>query len=156
MRDWVLDVRPSSFLPIHSLPLYYSPISHYNIFHMRIYAGSFGIGTSLTNDFTSSSSNHIEKSSALNMVIKLHEIDGKPCVKISDEIMKVRIYFVFLPLSLSLLVSFPYFTLCFFCFFLMLMSGIDTDWFPICGEQNTGDPETVKAVKEIYGIPMQA
>jgi nicotinate phosphoribosyltransferase len=37
---------------------------------------SFGIGTNLTNDFA--------ESRALNMVIKLHEIDGMPVVKISD------------------------------------------------------------------------
>ncbi|KLO12012.1 nicotinate phosphoribosyltransferase [Schizopora paradoxa] len=49
---------------------------------------SFGIGTFLTNDFRSLSSGGKEKSKALNMVIKLSSVDGKPCIKISDEIMK--------------------------------------------------------------------
>jgi len=49
---------------------------------------SFGIGTFLTNDFRSVSSAGKEKSKALNMVIKLASIDGKSCVKISDELMK--------------------------------------------------------------------
>ncbi|KAI0636175.1 nicotinate phosphoribosyltransferase [Trametes polyzona] len=68
---------------------------------------SFGIGTSLSNDFTKISSGGKEKSRALNMVIKLSSVDGKPTVKISDEITK-----------------------------------------------NTGDPETVRRVKEIFGIPV--
>ncbi|OJA12893.1 hypothetical protein AZE42_12780 [Rhizopogon vesiculosus] len=34
------------------------------------------------------SSGYKEKSKALNMVIKLGSIDGKECVKISDEITK--------------------------------------------------------------------
>ena len=50
---------------------------------------SFGIGTSLTNDFHSLSSGGKEKSKALNMVIKLSSVDGKPTVKISDDITKV-------------------------------------------------------------------
>lgn len=50
---------------------------------------SFGIGTSLTNDFHSLSSGGKEKSKALNMVIKLAGVDGKHCVKISDELSKV-------------------------------------------------------------------
>lgn len=49
---------------------------------------SFGIGTSLTNDFHSLSSGGKEKSKALNMVIKLNSVDGRPCVKISDELSK--------------------------------------------------------------------
>ena len=52
--------------------------------------GSFGIGTFLTNDFRSLSSSGEEKSRALNMVIKLSDVDGKPCIKISDEITKVN------------------------------------------------------------------
>ena len=53
--------------------------------------GSFGIGTSLTNDFRKKSSGGTEKSKALNMVIKLSSVEGKPAVKISDEITKVCI-----------------------------------------------------------------
>ena len=52
-------------------------------------SGSFGIGTSLTNDFKKSSSGGTEKSKALNMVIKIADVNGSPCIKISDEIMKV-------------------------------------------------------------------
>ncbi|KDQ64394.1 hypothetical protein JAAARDRAFT_28022 [Jaapia argillacea MUCL 33604] len=66
---------------------------------------TFGIGTWLTNSFNKSSDEN-EPSKALNMVIKLASVDGKPCVKISDEIMK-----------------------------------------------NTGDPTTVKSVKDIFGLP---
>ncbi|TCD70181.1 nicotinate phosphoribosyltransferase [Steccherinum ochraceum] len=47
----------------------------------------FGIGTWLSNDFPSVSRKG-EKSKALNMVIKLAGVDGKHCVKISDELMK--------------------------------------------------------------------
>ncbi|KZT57904.1 nicotinate phosphoribosyltransferase [Calocera cornea HHB12733] len=65
---------------------------------------AFGIGTSLTNDFTRLSDG--KKSRPLNMVIKLHSINGVPCVKISDEITK-----------------------------------------------NTGDPEAVKDVKKLLGLP---
>ncbi|KAG1725349.1 Quinolinate phosphoribosyl transferase [Suillus paluster] len=49
---------------------------------------SFGIGTWLTNDFKKKSSQYTEQSKALNIVIKLGSIDGKECVKISDEITK--------------------------------------------------------------------
>ena len=51
--------------------------------------GSFGIGTSLTNDFKTKSSGYKEQSKALNIVIKLGSVDGKECVKISDDITKV-------------------------------------------------------------------
>jgi nicotinic acid phosphoribosyltransferase len=54
------------------------------------HVGSFGIGTWLTNDFKTKSSGYKEQSKALNMVIKLGSVDGKECVKISDEITKVR------------------------------------------------------------------
>lgn len=53
-----------------------------------VFTGSFGIGTSLSNDFKKAS-NGAEKSRALNMVIKLSSVDGKPTVKISDDITKV-------------------------------------------------------------------
>ena len=49
---------------------------------MCMRAGSFGIGTSLSNDFVKKSSGGKEKSKALNMVIKLNEVDGQPCIKI--------------------------------------------------------------------------
>ncbi|KAH9838774.1 nicotinate phosphoribosyltransferase [Rhodofomes roseus] len=71
------------------------------------FTASFGIGTSFTNDFKKASSGGTEKSKALNMVIKLAAVDGKPCVKISDELTK-----------------------------------------------NTGDPDIVKLVKQIYHLPL--
>ncbi|KAI0788058.1 nicotinate phosphoribosyltransferase [Fomes fomentarius] len=49
---------------------------------------AFGIGTSLSNDFRKTSSGGKAKSRALNMVIKLSSVDGKPTVKISDDITK--------------------------------------------------------------------
>ena len=45
----------------------------------------------MTNDFKSISSGGKEKSRALNMVIKLNSIAGEPCVKISDELTKVKL-----------------------------------------------------------------
>jgi nicotinic acid phosphoribosyltransferase len=50
---------------------------------------AFGIGTYLTNDFSTFSSGGSEKSKALNMVIKLASVGGRQCVKISDDINKV-------------------------------------------------------------------
>jgi len=47
---------------------------------------SFGIGTFLTNDFRAASTG--EKSKALNIVIKLSSVGGKPCVKLSDDLTK--------------------------------------------------------------------
>ncbi|KAG2062531.1 Nicotinate/Quinolinate PRTase C-terminal domain-like protein, partial [Suillus decipiens] len=49
---------------------------------------SFSIGTWLTNDFKKKSTGYEEQSKALNIVIKLGSIDGKECVKISDETTK--------------------------------------------------------------------
>lgn len=65
---------------------------------------AFGIGTNLTNDFKKRSNG--ASSDALNIVIKIASLDGKPCVKISDDLQK-----------------------------------------------NTGDQETVKKVKQIFGLP---
>lgn len=50
----------------------------------------FGIGTNYTNEFMRKSSGGKERSPALNVVIKLAQVGGKPCVKISDELSKVR------------------------------------------------------------------
>ncbi|WFD32614.1 nicotinate phosphoribosyltransferase [Malassezia sp. CBS 17886] len=47
----------------------------------------FGIGTNLTNDFQKVSDPH-QPSKALNMVIKLYSVNGRPTVKISDELTK--------------------------------------------------------------------
>ncbi len=57
----------------------------------RVCVGSFGIGTSLSNDFKKASDG-AEKSRALNMVIKLSSVDGKLTVKISDDITKVGVF----------------------------------------------------------------
>jgi nicotinic acid phosphoribosyltransferase len=51
---------------------------------------SFGIGTYLTNDFRTVSSGGKAKSKPLNMVIKIASVNGVPCVKISDDLSKVR------------------------------------------------------------------
>lgn len=91
-----------------------------------IRAGSFGIGTSLSNDFKKAS-NGAEKSRALNMVIKLSSVDGKPTVKISDDITKVG------GLSITL-------------------RSVGAEFFRTV--QNTGEPETVRQVKGIFGIPV--
>ncbi|KAH8822815.1 Quinolinate phosphoribosyl transferase [Flagelloscypha sp. PMI_526] len=66
---------------------------------------AFGIGTNLTNDFTKKSDPAC-KSKALNIVVKLATLDGKGCVKISDDLTK-----------------------------------------------NTGAPDDVDAVKELFNIP---
>ncbi|WVR06246.1 nicotinate phosphoribosyltransferase [Kwoniella sp. DSM 27419] len=47
-------------------------------------AAAFGIGTFLTNDFRKAS-NPEQKSKPLNIVIKLSQINGKNCVKLSDD-----------------------------------------------------------------------
>ncbi|KAJ8588121.1 nicotinate phosphoribosyltransferase [Rhizopogon salebrosus TDB-379] len=49
---------------------------------------SFGIGTWLMNDFKTKSSGYKEQSHAVITVITLGAIDGKECVKLSDEISK--------------------------------------------------------------------
>jgi len=51
------------------------------------FASAFGVGTSLTNDFKKESSRE-EISKPLNIVIKLDEISGRPCIKISDSVSK--------------------------------------------------------------------
>jgi nicotinate phosphoribosyltransferase len=48
---------------------------------------SFGIGTSLTNDFQKLSNPNV-KSKALNIVIKLRECNGKRVIKLSDDSLK--------------------------------------------------------------------
>ncbi|CEP11390.1 hypothetical protein [Parasitella parasitica] len=48
---------------------------------------SFGIGTSLTNDFQKASDKNV-KSKALNIVIKLKECHGKRVIKLSDDSLK--------------------------------------------------------------------
>ncbi|KAK8858476.1 nicotinate phosphoribosyltransferase [Kwoniella newhampshirensis] len=47
-------------------------------------SASFGIGTFLTNDFHRAS-NSAEVSKPLNIVIKLNQINGKNCIKLSDD-----------------------------------------------------------------------
>jgi nicotinate phosphoribosyltransferase len=49
---------------------------------------SFGIGTFLTNDFKKASDKS-KVSTPLNIVIKLNKINGRNCVKLSDDIGKV-------------------------------------------------------------------
>jgi len=58
-------------------------------FTFSLFAASFGIGTFLTNDFRTASSDYTAKSKALNIVIKLSGVENLPCVKISDDLTKV-------------------------------------------------------------------
>ena len=48
---------------------------------------SFGIGTSLTNDFVKVS-NPSQKSTPMNMVIKMKYCNGKRVIKLSDDVLK--------------------------------------------------------------------
>ncbi|KAB5594008.1 Nicotinate phosphoribosyltransferase [Ceratobasidium theobromae] len=50
------------------------------------FIGAFGIGTFLTNDYKRVDNG--QKSKPLNMVIKIASVEGEPCVKISDDILK--------------------------------------------------------------------
>lgn len=59
------------------------------------------------------------------MVIKIASVNGVPCVKISDDLMKVSDYIS------------------------ELVVLIATSWF-----QNTGDPATIRKVKEIFDLPI--
>ena len=87
-----------------------------------IVIASFGIGTSLTNDFSTLSSSQTIKSKALNIVIKLATVDGKLCVKISDDSDKVDEFM-------------KCFANIFHIYHIML--------------QSTGDPTTVRTVKDL-------
>ncbi|KAJ7052527.1 nicotinate phosphoribosyltransferase [Mycena amicta] len=81
-----LGIEPSSKMVIYSDAL--SVDKSLRLKQQAIELGlnvSFGIGTFLTNDFKTGSG---QPSKALNMVIKLSSIDGKPCVKISDDMTK--------------------------------------------------------------------
>ena len=98
-------------------------ISPYWIYHVA----SFGIGTFFTNDFNTASDGGKGKSKALNMVIKIASVNSVPCVKISDDLMKVSDYIS------------------------ELVVLIATSWF-----QNTGDPATIRKVKEIFDLPIWA
>jgi nicotinic acid phosphoribosyltransferase len=66
-----------------------NPLSSVHQLHMIIIIASFGIGTSLTNDFYTLSSGQTIKSKALNIVIKITAVDKMPCIKISDDPSKV-------------------------------------------------------------------
>lgn len=60
----------------------------------NVRAAGFGIGTFFTNDFKSLSSGGKEKSKTLNIVIKMASINSLPCIKISDDLTKVRFSFI--------------------------------------------------------------
>jgi nicotinic acid phosphoribosyltransferase len=51
-------------------------------------SAAFGIGTFLTNDFKRVS-DPSQTSKALNIVIKLNQLNGRDCVKLSDDAGKV-------------------------------------------------------------------
>ena len=80
------------------------------------------------------------RSRALNIVIKLASVDGAPCVKLSDDPSKASPA-PFPPFSLL-----PLFLWFFACPRAVLTASTS-------GVQNTGDPETVARVKELYGLP---
>ncbi|CCO31446.1 nicotinate phosphoribosyltransferase [Rhizoctonia solani AG-1 IB] len=50
------------------------------------FIGAHGIGTFLTNDYKRTDNG--QRSKPLNMVVKIASAEGKPCVKISDDITK--------------------------------------------------------------------
>lgn len=76
-----------SALPVSDMDVHISTSLSGTVLVYYFSLGSFGIGTSLTNDFQSITKG--SKSKALNMVIKLANINGEPCIKISDELTKV-------------------------------------------------------------------
>ncbi|WFC95874.1 nicotinate phosphoribosyltransferase [Malassezia brasiliensis] len=92
-----IGVDPRKKLVIFSdgtLPLTYAPgLNVDKCLELQRYArdvgiqAGFGVGTHLTNDFCKASNPH-EKSRALNIVLKISSINGRPTVKISDELTK--------------------------------------------------------------------
>lgn len=62
-------------------------IKYFDYAQLKGVLSSFGIGTNFTNDFKSNVAPY-EVSHPLNIVIKLSELDGKPAIKISDNLGK--------------------------------------------------------------------
>ena len=100
-----LEVDPNSKVIIYSDALDVKKCIDLAEFSKQLGIGAaFGVGTHLTNDFaqtkeeggiegnvdddSSADSSHGTPSKALNMVIKLHSINGRSAVKISDELTK--------------------------------------------------------------------
>lgn len=90
MEIWAsLDIDPKEKIILHSDAL--SVDKAIRLQHLSDdsgYNASFGIGTSFTNDFRSVSSGGKEECRPLNIVIKLSSVNGKPCIKLSDDLTK--------------------------------------------------------------------